>query len=59
MADLVDRERQAADERKRREEWSSYDTISMVPVGPPGRHRLREANQWPTMPQTLMAEASN
>jgi hypothetical protein len=59
-ADLVDRERLKETERRRREESALYDTVSMIPVsGRPGRHRLREANQWPTMPQTLMAEASH
>jgi len=45
-------------ERRRRVERSMYDTISMIPVDTPGRHRMKEANQWPTHPQNLLAEAS-
>lgn len=50
-----------ARERQRQRQMHSamFDTISMVPVDKPGRHRLREENQWPTQPQNLLAEAAH
>ena len=57
LDDLRARDRLNREDRRRREEQASYDTISMTPVDRIGRHRLRERNQWPTQAQTLMAEA--
>lgn len=45
-------------ERLRREERASYDTITIAPVQQTGRHHLREDNQWPSTVQTMMAEAT-
>lgn len=58
MDDLRARDHLGREERRHREKQASYETITMSPVTETiGRHRLRAENQWPTHPQTLMAEA--
>jgi hypothetical protein len=57
--DQKDRAEERAREVEHRRQRSLFDTITMSPVPQKiGRHRLREGNQWPTHPQTLLAEAN-